>query len=27
LKDPLIRKFGTKWYAELEREIEERQLD
>lgn len=27
LKDPLIRKFGTKWYAELAREIEERKLD
>ncbi len=27
LKDPLIRKFGTKWYAELEREINERKLD
>lgn len=24
LKDPLIRKFGTKWYAELEKEIAER---
>jgi len=27
LKDPLIRKFGTKWYAELEREIAERKED
>lgn len=24
LKDPLIRKFGVKWYAELEKEIAER---
>ena len=24
LKDPLIRKFGTQWYTELEREIQER---
>jgi hypothetical protein len=24
LKDPLIRKFGTKWYAELEKEIADR---
>jgi hypothetical protein len=24
LKDPLIRKFGTKWYTELEKEIAER---
>lgn len=27
LKDPLIRKFGTSWYAELEKEIDERKLD
>jgi hypothetical protein len=27
LKEPLIRKFGEKWYAELCREIEERKED
>lgn len=27
LKDPLIRKFGTQWYTELDREIQERKLE
>ena len=27
LRDPLIRKFGTAWYTELEKEIDERKLD